>query len=156
MLCLVFLIEPYLYQIRTLAYSAVNKKVEELGLNGTHFINSDGLDSPNNHSSALDIAKIFGYLINKHPEAFEILKIKNMIVYSFDGEIEHRLENTNEFLGKTDEIIAGKTGFTDEAGGSLVLLIKNDIITVVLGSPDRFGESEKLINWLRTAYIWEK
>ncbi len=136
--------------------SLMNKKVEELGLNGTHFINSDGLDSPNNHSSALDIAKIFGYLINKHPEAFEILKIKNMIVYSFDGEIEHRLENTNEFLGKTDEIIAGKTGFTDEAGGSLVLLIKNDIITVVLGSPDRFGESEKLINWLRTAYIWEK
>ncbi|MFH1392859.1 MAG: serine hydrolase [Patescibacteria group bacterium] len=136
--------------------SLMNKKAEELGLSGTHFTNPDGLDSPNNHSSALDIAKIFGYLINKHPEVFEILKTKNMVVYSADGKIEHRLENTNELLGKTDEIIAGKTGFTDEAGGSLILLIKNDIITVVLGSPNRFEESEKLINWLKTAYIWEK
>ena len=79
-----------------------------------------------------------------------------MIVYSSDGNIEHRLENTNALLGKNDEIIAGKTGFTDEAGGSLILLTKNNIITVVLGSPDRFGESEELINWLKLAYIWEK
>lgn len=136
--------------------SLMNKKVEELGLNETHFINPDGLDSPNHFSSALDIAKIFGYLINKHPEALEILKTKNMMVYSSDGKIEHRLENTNELLGKTDKIVAGKTGFTDEAGGSLILLTEDDIITVVLGSPDRFGESEKLINWLKSAYIWEK
>ncbi|MBU2081921.1 serine hydrolase [Patescibacteria group bacterium] len=145
-----------LSQQRTDFISLMNKKVEELGLSQTHFINPDGLDSPNNHSSALDIAKIFGYLINKHPEVFEILKTKNMVVYSSDGKIEHRLENTNELLGETDEIIAGKTGFTDEAGGSLILLTKNGIITVVLGSPDRFGESEKLISWLKSAYIWEK
>jgi len=136
--------------------SLMNKKVKELGFNETHFANPDGLDSPDNHSSALDIAKIFGYLINKHPETLEILKTKNIVVYSSDGKIEHRLENTNELLGKTDEIIAGKTGYTDEAGGSLILLLKNDIITVILGSPDRFGESEKLINWLKSAYIWEK
>lgn len=136
--------------------SLMNKKAEELGLGGTHFANPDGLDSPNNRSSALDIAKIFGYLIREYPEALEILKTKNMVVYSADGKIKHRLENTNELLGKNDEIIAGKTGFTDEAGGSLVLLTKDNIITVVLGSPARFEESEKLISWLRTAYIWEK
>ncbi len=136
--------------------SLMNKKVEELNLNKTHFANPDGLDSPNNYSSALDMAKIFGYLINKYPEALGILETKNMIVYSSDGEIEHRLENTNELLDKNDEIIAGKTGYTDEAGGSLILLTKDDVITVILGSSDRFGESEKLINWLKSAYIWEK
>ncbi|MDO8443653.1 MAG: serine hydrolase [Candidatus Azambacteria bacterium] len=136
--------------------SLMNKKAEELGLSQTHFINPDGLDSPNSHSSALDIAKIFGYLINRYPETFEILKTKNMVVYSFDGKIEHRLANTNELLGKVDGIVAGKTGYTDNAGGSLILLTKDDIITVVLGSPARFEESEKLINWLKTAYIWEK
>ncbi len=136
--------------------SLMNKKTKELNLNNTHFSNPDGLDEAGNYSSALDIAKVFGYLINKYPEAFEILKTKNMVVYSSDGKIQHRLENTNELLGKLDEVVAGKTGFTDEAGGSLVLLIKNDIITAVLGSPDRFGESEKLIQWLEKAYIWEK
>jgi len=77
------------------------------------------------------------------------------VVYSVDGKIEHRLENTNQLLGKVDEVVAGKTGYTEEAGGSLILLTKSDIITVVLGSLDRFGESEKLINWLRAAYIWD-
>ncbi len=133
----------------------MNKKAEELGLKNTHFSNPDGIDEPKNYSSALDIAKIFSYLINTHPEASEILKTKNMVVYSVDGKIEHRLENTNQLLGKVDEVAAGKTGYTEEAGGSLILLTKSDIITVVLGSLDRFGESEKLINWLRAAYIWD-
>ena len=84
-----------------------------------------------------------------------------MAVYSADGKIAHRLKNTNALLGAVSEIRAGKTGYTDKAGGSLALLIsglkfgdKNNIITVVLGSPDRFGESEKLIQWLKEAYIW--
>ena len=136
--------------------SLMNKKAKELGLNNTHFSNPDGLDEPGNYSSALDIAKIFSYLINEHPEAFEILKTKNMVVYSSNGKIEHRLINTNELLDKADGVVAGKTGYTDKAGGSLALLVKGGIITVVLGSPDRFGESEKLIQWLKKAYIWEK
>ncbi len=136
--------------------SLMNKKAKELGLTNTHFSNPDGLDEPGNYSSALDIEKIFSYLINTYPEAFEILKTKNMVVYSADGKTEHRLKNTNELLGKVDEVVAGKTGYTDEAGGSLILLTKNNIITVVLGSPDRFSESEKLINWLKSAYVWEK
>jgi len=134
--------------------SLMNKKVKELGLANTHFSNPDGLDEPGNYSSALDIEKIFSYLINTYPEAFEILKTKNMVVYSADGKTEHRLKNTNELLGKVDEVVAGKTGYTDEAGGSLILLTRNNIITVVLGSSDRFSESEKLIQWLKEAYIW--
>ena len=145
-----------LAQQRTDFVSLMNKKAKELKLDQTHFTNPDGLDSPDNYSSALDIAKIFSYLISKHPEALEILKTKNMVVYSSDGKIEHRLESTNELLDKNDEIIAGKTGYTDKAGGSLILLVRGDIITVVLGSPDRFGESEKLIQWLKSAYIWKK
>ena len=134
--------------------SLMNKKAKELSLAITHFSNPDGLDEPGNYSSALDIEKIFSYLMNKYPEAFEILKTKNMVVYSVDGKIEHRLKNTNEILGKVSEVVAGKTGYTDEAGGSLILLTKNNIITVILGSSDRFGESEKLIQWLKEAYIW--
>ncbi|MDP2638679.1 MAG: serine hydrolase [Candidatus Azambacteria bacterium] len=135
--------------------SLMNKKVKELGLENTRFSNPDGLDAQGNYSSALDIAKIFSYLINSHSETLEILKTKNMVVYSSDGKIEHRLENTNELLGKMDEVIAGKTGYTDKAGGSLILLTEGNIITVILGSADRFGESKKLISWLKEAYLWK-
>ena len=140
---------------RTNFVSLMNKKVKELGLKNTHFSNTDGLIDQGNYSSALDIAAIFSYLMNKYPETFEILKTQNMLVYSSDGKILHRLVNTNELLGKDDEVIAGKTGYTDGASGCLVLLIKGGVITVVLGSPDRFGESEKLIQWLKEAYIWQ-
>ncbi len=141
--------------------SLMNKKAKELGLLNTHFTNPDGLDEDDNYSTAVDIAKIFSYLANNYPAVFDILKTENMIVYSADGKITHRLKNTNALLGSISEIRAGKTGYTDKAGGSLALLVssfhfgdENNIITIVLGSPDRFGESEKLIQWLKEAYIW--
>ncbi|MBI2635666.1 MAG: D-alanyl-D-alanine carboxypeptidase [Parcubacteria group bacterium] len=139
----------------------MNKKASNLGLKNTNFVNADGLDEDGNYSSALDMAKIFSYLINTYPEILDILKTQNMVVYSNNGKIEHRLKNTNELLRHISEVVAGKTGYTDNAGGSLMLLISSlnfgseeNVITVILGSPDRFGESEKLINWLREAYIW--
>lgn len=141
--------------------SLMNKKAKELGLSNTHFTNSDGLDENDNYSTTIDIAKIFSYFANNYPAVFDILKTKNMIVYSADGKITHRLKNTNALLGVINEVKAGKTGYTEMAGGSLALLVsglnfsdKNNIITVILGSPDRFGESEKLIQWLKEAYIW--
>ncbi len=141
--------------------SLMNKKAKNLGLYNTHFTNPDGVDNEKNYSSALDMAKIFNYLISAHPEAMDILKTKNMVVYSSDGKIEHRLKNTNELLGRISEVMAGKTGYTDKAGGSLILLIsgldfgsQENIITVVLGSPDRFTESETLIQWIKSAYIF--
>ncbi len=143
--------------------SIMNKKAKELGLINTHFSNSDGLDEDNNYSTAVDVAKIFSYLASNYPTVFDILKTENMVVYSADGKIAHRLKNTNALLGAVSEVKAGKTGYTDKAGGALILLIsgfrfgdKNNIITVILGSPDRFGESEKLIQWLKEAYIWGK
>lgn len=142
--------------------SLMNKKAKELGLSDTRFVNPDGIDEDGGYSSAFDVAKIFSHLAVNYPQVLEVLETKNMVVYSSDGKFEHRLKNTNELLNLVADVKAGKTGYTDKAGGSLALLIssfkqnngKNDIITVVLGSPDRFGESEKLIQWLREGYIW--
>lgn len=142
--------------------SLMNKKAKEINLSNTYFTNPDGLDEGNNYSSALDVSYMFSYLINNHKEALEILKTQNKVIFSSDGEFEHRLKNTNELLGAVPEVKAGKTGYTDNAGESLTLLISNlypnsvnnDIITVVLNSSDRFKESEKLIQWLKEAYIY--
>ena len=53
-------------------------------------------------------------------------------------------------------LMGGKTGFTEKAGGCFLSVFKinenQKIITVVLGSDDRFGETEKLINWVQKAY----
>ena len=139
----------------------MNQKAWELELNDTHFDNPDGLDSPTHYSSAFDLSNLFRYLLTRHSWLREYLKNQNMVVYSADGKIQHRLKNSNVLLGRIPEVEAGKTGFTDNAGGSLILFTSGfgdfdrGIITVILGSDDRFGESEKLINWLRSAYIWQ-
>ena len=77
-----------------------------------------------------------------------------------DEKIKHFTKNTNLLLGVIPNIIGGKTGYTDSALGCLILVVEipgqnDNIVSVVLGSNDRFGDSQKLINWSKTAYRWQ-
>ena len=84
---------------------------------------------------------------------WEILSAPTMNLYG------QTLESTNELLGKLPNIVGGKTGYTEKALGCFLLVVeapkgKGYLINVVLGSPDRFGEMEKLTNWVKEAYYW--
>jgi len=121
----------------------------------THFINSTGLDPEGplegiNYSSAKDLAKLVQYLLENKPEIIDILSQKE------NNTFHYTLESTNELLGKVDGIIGGKTGYTDQAGECLALILKGPskdsyFINIILGSNDRFGEMEQLINWSKQA-----
>lgn len=110
---------------------AMNAKAEKIGLYHTHFEDASGL-SPNNTSTILDLLKLIKYSLD-YPHIWQSLALPE-----YEG-----IKNRNELLGKHG-VIAGKTGFTDEAGECLILLT-NDLITIVLNAQDRFEESEKLI-----------
>jgi D-alanyl-D-alanine carboxypeptidase len=124
-----------------------------LGLNpeNTHFINSTGLDPKEpfediNHSTVKDLAKLVQYLLKNKPEIIDIISQKENMSFHY------MLESTNELFGKVDGIIGGKTGYTDKADGCLILILKGPsknsyFINIILGSNDRFGEMEKIINW---------
>lgn len=139
--------------------SLMNRKAEELGLKDTVFYNPTGLDQENeNISTAYDIAQLVDYSLSK-PLIWEYSKIQNVTLNSLDGKIKHRIKNTNLLVGKLENIIGGKTGFTDEAGECLVLITENTrekskIITVVLNANDRFSQTEKLTNWVFGNYRW--
>lgn len=134
---------------------ARNEKMDE-----THFSNPTGIDDKENYSSASDALRAAQKLMQYYPAAFALTKIKRMDIASADGGQIHRLENTNKLLGKMAGIIGGKTGFTDEAGESLALIVKNNangavISAAIIGSKDRFGEMEKLLNWIWNSYEWK-
>jgi len=139
--------------------SLMNKKAQELGLKDTVFYNPTGLDQENkNVSTAYDIAQLVDYSLSK-PLIWEYSKIQNVTLNSSDGKIKHRIKNTNLFVGRLENIIGGKTGFTDEAGECLVLITfnpqkKSKVITVVLNANDRFLQTERLINWVLGNYKW--
>lgn len=134
----------------------MNRKAEEIGLKDTRFTDPSGYD-PLNVSSAIDLAALVKYSLDK-PLIWDILKTPSIDLQSTDGWINHHLVNTNLLLKKWPEVIGGKTGYTEEAKECIVLLIKisneNYLIAVVLSAEDRFKEAEKLLDWIKKAYIW--
>ena len=135
----------------------MNKKAVELSLPNTKFFNSTGLDIEKpkelaNYSSSLDLAK-FAESLLKDYLLWQILSTEKFNNYGPE------LTNINKLLRKFPGTIGGKTGYTEKALGTFVLVMeapsgKGHIINVILGSENKFLEMEKLINWLNSAYSW--
>lgn len=140
----------------------MNARAAELGLKQTHFVNATGLDDPTlgtNTSSAWDLALLADYILQKRPEIFTPTLQASAVAVGTEGAHRHAVTNTNELLGKMSGIVGGKTGYTLKAGECLLLITEDSqrmrkIITVVLGSKDRFGETQKLTDWAFREYRW--
>lgn len=138
----------------------MNKKAMALGLLNTHFENPIGLDNKDNYSSAYDLAKLSQYVYQKK-FIKEAASTKTLKVTSVDGKRTHKLDSTNELLDNQFIKFKGlKTGTTDKAGLCIVSVAENEsgneILTVLLHSPDRFRETKVLADWTFRAYNWQR
>ncbi len=135
----------------------MNDKAKKLGLNATNFANPAGLDRDGNYSTAEDIATL-GAFAYRNAFIRNTVSIASTTVTSVNGQFKHELKSTNELLTKDPRIKGLKTGYTLEAGKSFVsvAIIENGspILTVVLNSPDRFKETESLIDWTANNFTW--
>lgn len=134
----------------------MNLKAEQLHLNQTSFTNPSGLDSEMHRSSARDLA-ILSLEIIKHPVLSQIVRTKASTVTDVELVKTHPLVNTNALLALKSEIIGVKTGTTPLAGEVLISRFKNqdrDLLGVIMGSQDRYGETEHLYTWILSHYIW--
>lgn len=136
----------------------MNRKTIELGMSNSIFHDPAGLNDAA-LSTSEDLVKLAIYSL-KFDELWSILGEKTTSIYSIDGKIEHKINSTNQLLGIVPNIIGGKTGYTDKALGCMLLVVdipgKNDkIISIVLGSVERFTDTEKLVDWTKRAYNWQ-
>lgn len=132
----------------------MNKKAGNISLTQTYYLNESGLDLSDGYSgaygSAKDIAFLMAYITEKKPEILEATKYSSLEISSKD--IVHSAINTNQYADSIPGIIGSKTGFTDLAGGNLVVAFDvsmgHPIIVSVLGSSveGRFEDVERLIN----------
>lgn len=132
----------------------MNLEAENLKMTNTFFINATGLDpvnpeDPLNYSTAQDLVNLAKRISQKQPIIWEISALR---------EYEHLL-NTNELLDEFPNILGGKTGWTPEAKGCLLIVLeaprgRGQIVNVILGSPDRFQDMRILIDWVNEAYKW--
>jgi len=128
----------------------MNQKVDQLGLVSTRFSDPSGYKSTN-ISTVSEIIELVKYSFDQ-PVIWQIMKTPEINISNHDWV------NTDELLNRLPNIIGGKTGYTLEAQGCLVIVFKQSeaekLITVVLGAQERFLETEKLINWVERAYQW--
>jgi serine-type D-Ala-D-Ala carboxypeptidase (penicillin-binding protein 5/6) len=134
----------------------MNNMVTKYGLKNTHFINFDGLHSPDHYSTPYDLAQL-GRLASQNPTLRQYVKTKEMDLSDIYGQTLHHVFSTNELLGVVPEVEGLKTGWTPEASGSFIGLLNINghyLISVVAQSEDRFNDTKILINWAKNNLTW--
>lgn len=128
----------------------MNGRAAELGLHETHYVNPHGFDAPEHVTSAADLLTLTKELM-AYPLFREIVGTKAIEVAG------HELVNTNELLGVMPDADGVKTGTTTEAGECLVASFTfggHQVIVIVLGSDDRYGDVRSLLDLYRANYTW--
>lgn len=133
---------------------AMNIRATEIGLTKTQFKNPTGLDiSPTEvgaKGSARDMAFLMEYIVQNEPDILTFTREDIARVYAKSGE-HHDAENTNYYIDEIPGLIGSKTGYTELAGGNLVIAfnvgLNRPIAIVVLGSTqqERFTDVMKLV-----------
>jgi len=127
--------------------SLMNNYAEQLGMNGTHFVNSTGLPDPDHYTTPRDMATLASALIRDFPKHYEWYAIKK---FTFNNITQY---NRNKLLWRDKHVDGIKTGHTESAGYCLVASALRDemrLISVVLGTKSenaRVQESQKLLNY---------
>ncbi|MDB5189186.1 MAG: serine-type D-Ala-D-Ala carboxypeptidase D-alanyl-D-alanine carboxypeptidase [Parcubacteria group bacterium] len=124
------------------------------GLTQTYALNGTGLDETTQvsggYGSAQDVAVLAGALLKKAPSIARSTIEQEITIRDTNG-FSHTLPNTNQDIVHVPNPLLSKTGFTDLAGGNLVVVfdagIGHPIAVVVLGSTrdGRFSDIETLV-----------
>ncbi len=132
----------------------MNSKADELGMKNTYYFNETGIDestqSGGAYGTAKDVGILFAYILKNYPDLLPATTKAEIKIASLD-KIIHTAKNTDLIAENIPGIKGSKTGFTDLAGGNLVIAfdpeIGRPIIIAVLGSTakERFNDVEKLV-----------
>jgi len=134
----------------------MNLLTKKYGLKNTHFVNFDGLHSPDHYSTVYDLSQIARIAI-QNSTLRNYVKIKSMELTDIYGQKVYKVLSTNELLGVLPEVEGLKTGWTPEASGSFIALLNIDghyLISVVAQSEDRFNDTKILLNWAKENLTW--
>jgi D-alanyl-D-alanine carboxypeptidase/D-alanyl-D-alanine endopeptidase (penicillin-binding protein 7) len=130
---------------------ATQRKIGALGLANTTLVEPTGL-SPENHSSALDMAKVL-QATQDYPLIGQISS-QRMHEVVVNGR-PRAVRNTNHLVGKPGwDILVSKTGFTNDAGRCLTMRLRaggRTVSMVLLGAQAPSARSRDALNvrrWL--------
>jgi D-alanyl-D-alanine carboxypeptidase (penicillin-binding protein 5/6) len=143
----------------------MNREAARLGMKSTRYANSHGLPSPDNFSTAYDLAILASRLIADHPDYYKTYYSTKSFTYNKITQA-----NRNRLLWLDPTVDGMKTGHTEAAGYCLISSAirpngtgQRRLISVVTGTKSdqiRAQESLKLLNWgylnFDTVKLYEK
>jgi D-alanyl-D-alanine carboxypeptidase (penicillin-binding protein 5/6) len=128
----------------------MNRRAVELGMENSHFENSNGWPAEGHLMSVRDLGVLAEHLITDFPELYKIFAEQE---FEFDGRVPSNSQNRNPILGLGIGADGLKTGHTQEAGYGLVgSAVQGDRrVTFVLAGLSseeaRRTEGERILNW---------
>lgn len=132
----------------------MNERAARLGFKDMRFLNPTGLDegtSSGGMGTADEVARLIAYLWEREPRAVAHTTERSRVFASLEGTV-HMAQNTNEHTDAFPGLYAGKTGYTDLAGGNLAVVydagLNHPMAVVVLGSTreERFTDVRTIVD----------
>jgi len=136
--------------------SLMNERAKELELIETNFSNPLGFDSNDNYSSVSDLLKLTNF--TQSLAVFKNLGKRTEVGFVSKFEKNFECKATNKLLGKDLEIESIKTGYTENARGSIIARVKRgqiSLLIIVVGSEDREQDLLKLSELSFENFDWK-
>ncbi len=130
----------------------MNDKADLLGMKNTKYVNPTGLDedSGSSVSSAYDLGLLTRYAVRNYPLLLEISSTPHYQIPKTPDHQDYDLYSGINLLTTYPGVLGFKTGYTPEAGYTLITLARKDgkeVIGVLLNSESRRDEAKKLLDY---------
>jgi D-alanyl-D-alanine carboxypeptidase len=126
-------------------------------MTSSHFSNPVGIDDPaNNYASARDLVRAAQAVLNNWLLTQIVGTEATTVSVGGPNARQIELVTSNQLLSR-DDVFGVKTGSEDIAGQCLIAGFwrgDNQIITVVLGSEDRYADTQSIMDAVDGAYRW--
>jgi D-alanyl-D-alanine carboxypeptidase (penicillin-binding protein 5/6) len=139
---------------------AMNSKASKLRMVNSNFANPAGLDDEKNYSTAKDIAILLS-VAKRYEMITQLVNTGFDTIYWYSNEelVSKKIYTTNQLYGVNQYIQGFKTGVTKEAkecfAGYFIYPNNQELITIVLGSEERFEDTKILEGYVRRNLLRE-
>lgn len=130
----------------------MNTKAAQLGMKDTLFINPTGLeeDGKQQYSTVYDVAIMARYAVKNFPHLVDISSTPHIVLPETLTHQDYDLYSGINLLTTYPGVLGFKTGYTPEAGLTLVTLAEKGgqrVLGVLLGSQNRREEAKELLDY---------
>ncbi len=127
----------------------MTRRAHDIGMTRTNFINASGLHSPQQISSARDMAMLARYIIVRYPNYYRYFGTKQ---FTYRGKT---MTNHNRLMNTYPGMDGFKTGFVNASGFNLIASAKRDgrrLIGVVFGGKSWKSRNDHMASLLNDGF----